>query len=446
MSEQSTVDHKAAIEDLQRQLASTSRATRPHEHAVLAYRLGLAHAESPLGNPAEQLRKALAFYDVAAAIFDPGFEPVQHARVLNAAGAAHRGLGDRRKAAELFEKAAVLFAEGGTENERAAAYNNLGLCRTEMGQAEAGVQAFDSAIELFDSYTDEGKRGIMSTLHNRGQAHTALNTEAGLEAALADFEEARGMIDPEENPLHYGMVEHSVGLTCSALADRKEERRGPFLQEAVRAFGNSLNVFTRTAFPYYYALAKYNLGQAFISLGGIANTRRALASFEDALAVFDTRLHADAWKQTYASLEWVEKQLAATEPGMSRTGHFAALLAVASVEERTMLVRERMFRLLAQPEKVAMGSVADLVQAVGRLGFDDARKIDETLLKLIIELPQDEQRLSLRAIIAAHRGIEDEDQRLDADRAIDQAIGDALGGPQRVAVRDFMAGEGWERP
>ena len=104
MSDQSTVDPKAVIDDLQRQLAATSRATRPHEHAVLAYRLGLAHAESPLGNPAEQLRKALAFYDVAAGIFDPRFEPVQHARVLNAAGAAHRGLGDRAKASELFEK------------------------------------------------------------------------------------------------------------------------------------------------------------------------------------------------------------------------------------------------------------------------------------------------------------------------------------------------------
>ncbi|MDP1806509.1 MAG: hypothetical protein Q8K72_15140, partial [Acidimicrobiales bacterium] len=204
MSDQSTVDHKAAIEDLERQLSTTPRANRPHEHAVLAYRLGLAYAESPMGNPAENLRRALAYYDVAAAIFDPRFEPVQHARVLNAAGAAHRGLGDRRKAADLFEKAVALFADGGTENERAAAYNNLGLCRAEMGLAEAGVEAFNSAIELFDSYTDEGKRGIMSALHNRGQANTALNTEAGLEAALADFEEARGMIDPEENPLHYG--------------------------------------------------------------------------------------------------------------------------------------------------------------------------------------------------------------------------------------------------
>jgi tetratricopeptide (TPR) repeat protein len=383
---------------------------------------------------------------VAAAIFDPRFEPVHHARVLNAAGAAHRALNNRQKAAELFEKAVTLFGDGGTDNERAAAYNNLGLTRTELGQPAAGVEAFDSAIALFDAYTPEGKRGVISTLHNRGQAHAAMGTEEGLEAALADFEEARGMIDPDENPLHYGMVEHSVGVTCSALARGGEEGRVAFLQEAVRAFNNSLTVFTRTAFPYYFALAKYNLGQAFLSMGGTANLRRALSCFEDSLAVFDTRLHADAWKQTYASLEWVEKELAPRAPGMTRIGHFAALLAVAAAEERTLLVRERMFRLLAQPERVAMGSVAELTRAVGLLGYDDARKVYEAMMKLIIELPQDSQRLALRAIIEGHRGIEDEEARTDADRAVDQAVGDALGGPQRVSVRDYMASEGWERP
>jgi tetratricopeptide (TPR) repeat protein len=445
MSDQSTVDHKAAIEDLERQLAATSRASRPHEHAVLAYRLGLAYAESPAGNPAENLRRALAFYDVAAAIFDPRFEPVHHARVLNAAGAAHRGLGDRRKAAELFEKAVALFGEGGTENERAAAYNNLGLCRTEMGQAQAGVEAFDAAIGLFDSYTEEGKRGIMSTLHNRGQAHTSLGTEEGLEAALADFEEARGMIDPEENPLHYGMVEHSVGVTCSALAKVSAEGRSSFLQEAIRAFNNSLQVFTRTAFPYYYALVKHNLGLAHEAQGGTANLRRALVSFEDALAVFDTRLHADAWKQAYASLERVEKALNASQ-SKSRIDHFAALLAVVNLEERTVLVRERMFRLLANPEPRRTTSVAELARAVGLLEFEDGRKVYESIMKLVIELPQDTQSTSLRAIIEGHRSIEDDERRESADRALDQAIGDALGGPQRVAVRDFLEGEGWERP
>jgi hypothetical protein len=68
------------------------------------------------------------------------------------------------------------------------------------------------------------------------------------------------------------------------------------------------------------------------------------------------------------------------------------------------------------------------------------------MVKLVIELPQESQAMALRALIAGHRTIEDEAARTGADRALDQAIGDALGGPQRVAVRDFLEGEGWERP
>ncbi|HET7721751.1 MAG TPA: hypothetical protein VFK43_17410, partial [Acidimicrobiales bacterium] len=252
-------------------------------------------------------------------------------------------------------------------------------------------------------------------------------------------------IDPEENPLHYGMVEHSVGVTCSALAKVNAEGRSSFLKEAIRAFDNSLQVFTRTAFPYYYALVKHNMGLAHESLGGTANLRRALASFEDALAVFDTRLHADAWKQAYASLERVEKQLNAGE-SKNRIDHWAALLAVAPLEERTVLVRERMFRLLAQPEPRRTTTVAEVARAVGLLGYDEGRKVYESIMKLVIELPQETQSVSLRAIMAGHASIEDPEQREDADRALDQAIGDALGGPQRVAVRDFLEGEGWERP
>jgi hypothetical protein len=90
-------DPLEAIAGLEAQLKATPRATRPYEHATVAYRLGLAYAESPVGNRAEYLRKALACFDVAAGIYDPRFDPVEHARVLNAAGASHRALGDRRR-------------------------------------------------------------------------------------------------------------------------------------------------------------------------------------------------------------------------------------------------------------------------------------------------------------------------------------------------------------
>lgn len=440
-----SVDRQAVIDDLEKQLAATPRSSRPHEHAAIAYRLGLAHAESPAGSPEQGLRKALAHYEVAAAIFDPRFEPVHHARVLNAAGAAHRALGDRARAAKLFEQAVQLMEGHDNDSERAAALNNLGLVRAELGQLDAAVDAFNAAIELFDADTPDGLRGIVATLHNRGQANTARGSLDGLETALADFEEARGLIDPDEMPYHHGLVEHSVGVTCSSLAAQRPDERQQLLEEAVRAFTTSLQVFTRTDFPFQYALATHNLGLAYVNLGGALSLRRALACFEDTVAVLDTRVHADAWRQAYSSLERVEKQLADSEPGATRPDHFARLVAEVKDDERMALVHERIYRLMALPEPRRTSALAELSLAVARLGYEPARRALEAQLKVVMEMPTELHTVMLDAVWQAHRTLEG-DVREEADRALDQAIGDALGGPQRVYVRDHLYEVGWERP
>jgi len=437
-------DRQAVITALEKQLDTVPRATRPHEHATIAYRLGMAYAEAPASSPADGLRKALACYDVAAAIFDPRLEPVHHARVLNAAGAAHRGLGDRVKAAGLFEKAAGLLDEGG-DNERAAVLNNLGLARAELGQVPEAIEAFGQAIDLFDTTTAEGRRGRVATLVNRGQASTAVGTEEALDDALNDFEEAKGDLDAEEAPYHQGLVEHSVGVTCSALAIKRPEEAKSYLKEAVRAFQASLKVFTRSGFPFQFALAKHNLGLAYAGLGGKVNLRRALASFEDTVGTLDTRLHGDAWRQAYASLERVEKQLAELAPGADRTDHFVTLVALVVDDERKELLAERLAALLGSPEPRRSAGLAELVLAAAKLEEEDTRAVLDGTLQYVMELPQENHEITLRAIYKALEQL-DGDTRGSADRALDQAIGDALGGVQRIHVRDFLYSIGWERP
>jgi len=450
MSEQSlrgstpAPDRKAVIADLEKQLRLIPRTSRPHEYAVLSYRLGLAHAESPFGSPQEGLRKALANFDDAAAIFDPRYEPVEHARVLNAAGAAHRGLGNRVKAAELFEQASDLFAKSDRDAERAAAQNNLGLVRTEMGDLASAVEAFDVAAGLFDTSTPEGRRGRVATLHNRGQAHAAQGTEEGLEAALGDYEEARADVDPDDAPYHYGLVHHSIGTTCSALASLNPEQRRDFLLEAVRAFTESLEIFSRTAFPYQHALAMHNLGLAYASLGGLTNLRRSLACFEESVAILDPRLHADGWRQAYSSLERTEKEINELHPGVSRADHFVNLAADLTRDDRAVLVKDRLTRLFALPEH-GRPQLIELALATGRLGEMRGRVVDEAILMTIMETHRELQEVTLDAIWEAHRHLEGDDREM-ADRELDQAIGDALGGPQRIFVRDHPLGLGWERP
>lgn len=437
-------DRRTVIEALEAQMAEIPRATRPYEHAAVAYRLGLAYAESPpSGNPADGLRRALACYEVAAGVFDPRFDPVEHARVLNAAGAAHRALGDRRKAAALFEQAAQLFEGRDRDAERAAALNNLGLTRAELGEPEQAVAALDEAVDLFDTTTPEGRRGRAATLHSRGMAAAALGTAEGLERAVADYDVARSELDPEEAPYHHALIHHSLGVACSSLANLRPDARDQLLESAIDAFDESLTLFTRKAFPFQHALAKHNLGLAHAAVGDIVNLRRALASFEDAVAVLDPRLHADAWQHAYASLSKAEEQLTDMAPGMTRAEHFAALVGGVKRPEREVRVRERMHRLLDQPEPLR--AVAELALATAKLGFEQSRGVMEVELVTVIELPKEHQAVALQARFQAHRSLPSE-AREEADRALDQAIGDALGGPQRVFVRDFLYSLGWERP
>ncbi len=454
-----TADPKVVIEALETQLRNTPRGTRPYEYATISYRLGLAHAETPIGSPQEGLRKALAHFEEAAAIFDPRYDPVEHARVLNAAGAVHRSLGNRPRAASLFEKATELLVDKDRDGERAAALNNLGLVRTELGDLVPAVEAFDAAAGLFDTSTAEGRRGWVATLHNRGQAHAAQGTEEGLEAALADYEEARSELDADDAPYHYALVHHSIGVTCSALAalhgslsgaagdgghEGAADVRRQFLQEAVRAFTESLEVFTRVGFPFQHALAKHNLGLAYAALGGVTNLRRALAAAEDAVAMLDPRLHADAWRQAYGTLERIEKELGDLAPGMSRTVHFANLAADVRRDERIALVKERLYRLLSLPDRGRV-ALTELALAVAALGEGRGRGILEDELSLVMEMTQDVQEVALLAIWDAHCQLTGSAQEV-LDQELDQAIGDALGGPQRVYVRDFLYARGWERP
>ncbi|MBW3627355.1 MAG: hypothetical protein KY412_07070, partial [Actinobacteria bacterium] len=441
------VDRRRVIQELEAQLARTPKALRPHEHAALAYRLGLAHAEAPAGNPEVGLRKALSYFDVAATIFDPRYDPVEHARVLNGAGAAHRGLGDRARAARLFEQAGELLEQQGRDDERAGVLNNLGLVRAELGQLELAAAACDVAVDLFDRTSAEGRRGRIAALHTRGMAHGALGTDEGLQAALADYRQAAAEIELEEAPYHHGLVQHSLGTTYSALAVRQPGERGRLLAEAVAAFEESLTVFTRRAFPFQHALAKHNLGLAYAGLGGVTNLRRALAGFEDSVAALHPQVHADAWKQAYASMERVEKELEQRFPGQSRAGHFVALVAACDVEERRALLHERIVRIMDLPvENRRRSALTELALASAGLGREDARVVMEAELSVLIELPSDQLETGLRARLDAHRRLDDEDIREEADRTFDQAISDALQGPQRIAVRDLLYSTGWERP
>lgn len=444
-------DRGRAIAALEAQLAATPRRSRPRDHAVVAYRLGMAYAESPLGDSAANLRRALASYEVASSLFDPELHPVEHGRVLNAAGAARRLLGEPQPAAALFARAASLMEGGGREEERAAALNNLGLVRTELGHRQAAMEAFDEALGLFDQASAEGRRGRVATLHNRGLALVDEDTETSVSRALQDYRAALSYTDTDDAPYHYALVQHSMGIALSRLAalepddSRRSEGRTTHLLEAIGAFGEALSVFTRSAFPYQHALAKHNQGLAWLGLGGTDGLRRALACFEDAVAMLDPRIHADAWRQSYASLTRVEETLQASTSVELRAAHFAALLASCGEDERRQLLHERLARLLVLPAPRRRSALAELALGAAQLGASEQKVVLESELAILMEQPPEGLAAALQSQLDAHRHLQGEAKEA-ADRVLDQAVGDALVGPQRMYVRDYLASLGFERP
>jgi len=426
------------------QLAATSKTAQPQQHATIAYRLGLAYAEHPTGPLEDSLRRALASYDIAAGLFDPRFDPVEHARVLNAAGAAHRSLGDVSQAAALFKRAATLLERHGGDDERAAALNNLGLAKAAQGALAEAIEQFSLAVELFDKKTPDGLRGWGAALLNRGQTRVAAGDEAGLRAGLTDYHEALSEVESTDASYHYGLLYHSVGVASMAMAALDPDQATPLLEEAADSFAESLTVFTRGGFPFQHALAKYNLGYAVERLDGVANLRLALACYEDALAALDPRLHVPQRELAFASLVRVEERLAEWAPTPGRAHHFASMVADVAAEDRVPLMRDRLLRYLALPDPTRHNALVELAVAEYWLGPERARLLIEAELGVLVDLPNEFLQVSLEARLEALNKLGDAAE--DAGRALDDALGAQLGLPQRLFVRDFLYARGWERP
>lgn len=439
-------DHRReAIATLERKLAATPRVARPREHALLAYQLGLAYAETPREPDGGHLRRALACFAVAAEIFDPAHSPVEHARTLLAAGSARRGLGETGAAVDLFARACGLLDAREGANSAGAAHNDLGLALLDLGDGKGALESFAAALDRFDAVSEDGRRGRAAALHNRGLALAARGGEQDLREALGEYAAALDAVSPEEAPLHTGLAHHSAGVAAMALAEILPPERLTWLRSAVGSFEAARQALARHTFPVHHAVTTYDLGLAWLALG---DPRRALVGFEDALLGFDVRTHRPQWQQAYTSLSKVEAQLAAAEPGRSRADHFVALAADLGPAERAALVAGRLHRLLEQPDPVARARVSELALAVARAaeeGVDLPASIIAAVLTALMEIPGRALELALEGWMAAHNTLAGQAARR-ANEALERAIGEALGGPQRVLVRDRLTSLGYERP
>ncbi|MGI8708240.1 MAG: tetratricopeptide repeat protein [Actinomycetota bacterium] len=408
--------------------------SRPFEQGVLRYNLGLAYQELPAGDRPINLSRATASLQKAAQLFDPNTTPVEHARTQNALGTALRELGQPEAAIQAFRRATELLQPAEDPGEFGAAANNLGLTLTDTGRLDEAIAAYEQAQEAFAG--PEFARQRIALLHNLGQALVVHGARDDVMLGLKRYDEALELADPEEHPYQWALVNHSMGIAFTGIEEP---------QKAVDAFEQALLVFSRARFPFQYALTKNNLGLASAQLGDVPSLRRAVASFEDALRVLDTRLQREQWEQAYKNLELVEHALVERGEQRSRVDHFVRMLADEDDGSLLRLLRERVMEYTTLPEPQRTDVLAELDRAALGVGESGAARLLAAWLNVLMELPQEQFAAALRARMSMHEGLDDA-QRAAAEGILDRVIQNELLAPQRIRVRDTLYEMGYERP
>lgn len=417
----------------------------PIAWAVAAYKLGMATAEQPSAQPSVALRHALDYYQQAAQVLSVERAPVEHARILNAAGSAHRLLGDAPTATRLFEHSLELLEGRGVGTEEASVLNNLGLVLAERGRIDQATELFDRALASLDGDSDDVVRTRLATLHNLGQAHMGRGSVEGFSAAVEVFEAGAAEAAGFDVSMHTGLLDHSRGVAHKALADLDPTARDEHLDSAILAFEQSLTVFTSVGFPMHHAIAKHNLGHTLAGRDDLDSMRRALAAYEDALHMFDPRLHQAHWQEAYANAEALEARLVELQPDSSRADHIATLSGSMTNEERLTFLRHRLLILEPLPEKHRQERLTAFCYAMVTQEPASFVATLRTMITVLMELPEELLQSALHSLLRAHAMLDPHERRA-ADFVLDEAIQSLLFGPQRIRVRDMLEDIGWDRP
>ena len=435
---------------LEARLRSISPAESPDQWALAAYRLAVALGEDSSPDRELSLHQAAQLLERAARLLDAQRAPIEHARILNAAGATWRALGSTSQAVDAFAAAASLLSGRARDGEIGSVLSNLGLAQLERGDGVAALRTFDEALgvlrrALTASSGPQEKRAFASAALNRAQALLALPDGTAPDghamgwgpdvstAAISTVEEGLAVSSVADAPLQVGMLRHTLGL-IRMRADQPDAARDDFT--------GALAVFTRTSFPFQHAIANFNRGRASEQAGDL---RGALVDYETAAQLFDPRLHRDQWHEAATRLANVERQLMETFPDATRSDHIVGLLADANSAARLAMLRERIGRLWTRSPDVARAELRQLAQAAIRLSLDARDEVLRATIEVFMELPDEVLRSGLQAQLDAHAALP-EPERLAADRRFDTAIQELVMGPQRVRMRDILYETGWERP
>ncbi|MGB3265950.1 MAG: tetratricopeptide repeat protein [Microcoleus sp.] len=268
-----------------------------------------------VGSRAENLERAIAFYEAALTVYTLEDFPEDWAMTQNNLANAYRnrinGLrADNLERAIAFYEAALTvrtledFPEqwAMTQNNLANAY----LYRINGSRAQNLEQAiaFYEATLKVRTLEDFPEDWAM-TQNNLGEAYRYRikgSPADNLERAIAFYEAALTVRTLEDFPEDWAMTQNNLG---EAYSDRIKGSRADNLERAIDFYEAALTVRTLEDFPEKWAMTQNNLALAYanrINGSRADNLEKAIASYNAALTIYTRDAFPENWAMTQNNL------------------------------------------------------------------------------------------------------------------------------------------------
>jgi tetratricopeptide (TPR) repeat protein len=230
-------------------------------------------------------------------------EEAYHALALGDANPAIRlGIAVQQNTLALWDPLLTMVAEAPTglipSDAKQRAYDAALKAERQHQLQDAVIAIILSEWQLV-AFQDEPQK-VADWQNILGNAYTNLpggDRQANLERAITCFEAALQVCTREAFPFEWAMTQNNMGIAYARLPGGDWQAN---LERAITCYEAALQVRTRDAFPVDWAMTQMNLGTAYAQLlnGDRRSTlQRAITCFEAALQVFELR-HVDHSLQT----------------------------------------------------------------------------------------------------------------------------------------------------
>ncbi|MCC3584264.1 MULTISPECIES: CHAT domain-containing protein [unclassified Microcoleus] len=277
-------------------------------------RLGNLYQQYPLGDRANNLEGAIAFYTAALIVYTRDAFPEDWAMTQNnlAVAYSHRIKGEKaeniEQSMECYQSALCVYTRDTFPEQWAMTQNNLAIAYSNRirgdraDNIEMAIASYNAALTVYSRDTFPEKWAM--TQNNLGNAYSnrIMGEKAqNIEMAIVSYNAALSVLTRESFPEYWANTQINL---ANAYRNKIRGDKADNLEKAIGFYTVALEVITRQAFPQNHAETLLNLGLAYRD---VPNLQLAYNTFADAInnvEILRDEIHSgDESKQKLAE-EW----------------------------------------------------------------------------------------------------------------------------------------------